>query len=68
MNSEDTTKTTTRDDGLDWLRAIRRQMAAEANYDVSEMGRRLREIEREMPDRVVTTARVLVPANPDKAA
>ena len=68
MNSEDTTKTTTRDDGLEWLRAIRRQMAADANHDVSEMGRRLREIEREMPDRVVTTARVLVPAKPDKAA
>ena len=68
MNSEDNTTTTQRDDGLEWLRVIRRQMAAEANYDPTEMGRRLREIEREMPDRVVTTARVLVPAKPDKAA
>ena len=67
MNSEETT-TTTRDDGLEWLREIRRKMAADANYDVSEMGRRLREIEREMPDRIVTTARVLVPAKPEKAA
>lgn len=67
MNSEDITNTT-RDDGLEWLRAIRRQMAANANYDPSEMGRRLREIEREMPERVVTTARVLVPAKPEKAA
>ena len=67
MNSEETT-TMTRDDGLEWLREIRRKMAADANYDVGEMGRRLREIEREMPDRIVTTARVLVPAKPDKAA
>ena len=67
MNSEETT-TTTRDDGLEWLREIRRKMAAEANYDVNEMGLRLREIEREMPDRVVTTARVLVPVKPDRAA
>ena len=50
------------------MREIRRKMAAEANYDVNEMGRRLREIEREMPDRVVTTARVLVPVKPDRAA
>jgi hypothetical protein len=43
-------------------------MAAEANYDPIEMGRRLREIEREMQDRLVTTERVVVPAKPDKAA
>ena len=67
MNSEETT-TMTRDDGLEWLREIRRKMAADANYDVSEMGRRLREIEREMPERLVTTARVLVPVKPDNAA
>ena len=68
MNSEENPTTTPRDDGLEWLRAIRRQMAAEANYDPAEMGRRLREIEQEMPDRVVTTARVPVPAKPDRAA
>ena len=33
------------EDGLEWLREIRRQMAAEANYDPYEMGRRLRERE-----------------------
>ena len=68
MNSEDSTTKVPRDDGLEWLRAIRRQMAADANYDPSEMGRRLREIEQEMPDRMVTTERVLVPVKPDKAA
>lgn len=67
MNSEDPTKTP-RDDGLEWLREIRRQMAADANYDPSEMGRRLRAIEREMPDRIVTTARVLVPAKAERTA
>jgi len=68
MNPEDSTTKTPRDDGLEWLRDIRRQMAADANYDPSEMGRRLREIEQEMPARVVTTERALVPAKPDKAA
>lgn len=67
MNTEET-PTAARDDGLEWLRDIRRKMAADANYDISEMGRRLREIESEMPDRLVTTARVLVPAKPEKAA
>ena len=56
------------DDGLEWLRAIRRQMAADANFDPLEMERRLRELEREMPDRVVTTERVLVPVGTGKAA
>ena len=68
MNSENSSTKVPRDDGLEWLRDIRRQMAAEANYDPVEMGRRLREIEREMQDRVVTTERVLVPAKPNKAA
>ena len=68
MNAETDTPTPLRDDGLEWLRDIRRQMAAEANYDPAEMGRRLREIEREMPERMVTTERVTVPAKPDKAA
>jgi hypothetical protein len=68
MNSENSSTKVPRDDGLEWLRDIRRQMAAEANYDAVEMGRRLREIEREMQDRLVTTERVVVPAKPDKAA
>ena len=42
-------------------------MAADANYDPGKMPR-WRAIKREMPDRVVGTARALAPANPDKAA
>ena len=50
-----------RDDGLEWLREIRRQLAAEANYDPAEMGRRIREVQNEYKGRVVRTRRVLVP-------
>ena len=65
MNPNDSSASPSHDDGLEWLREIRRRMAAEANYDPSEMGRRLRDIEREMPGRVVKTERVLVPADTD---
>ena len=49
------------DDGLEWLREIRRQMAAECNYDPYEMGRRLRERERASGRQFYRTERVLVP-------
>ncbi len=51
-----------RDDGLEWLREIRRQFAAECNCDPYEMGRRIRERQREHPERIYRTKRVLVPA------
>ena len=50
-----------RDDGLEWLREIRRRMAAECNYDPYEMGRRIREFQKEHPERIYRTKRVLVP-------
>ena len=52
-----------RDDGLEWLRDIRRKLAAECNYDPYEMGRRLREIQKEFPGRIYRTKRVLVPVD-----
>ena len=52
-----------RDDGLEWLREIRRKLAAECNYDPYEMGRRLREIQKQFPGRIYRTKRVLVPVN-----
>ena len=55
-----------RDDGLEWLREIRRQLSAECNHDPFEMGRRLREMQKEHPGRIFKTKRVLVPA--DEAA
>ena len=48
-------------DGLEWLREIRRKMAAECNYDPYEMGRRLREQERVSGRQYYRTERVLVP-------
>ena len=60
-------KTTTRkiakhDDGLEWLRAIRRKLSAACNHDPFEIGRRLRERERQYKGRIFKTKRVLVPA------
>ncbi len=48
------------DDGLEWLREIRRKQAADSNNDLFEMGRRLREREKEFSGRIFTTERVLV--------
>lgn len=65
--SNDTETPVPHDDGLEWLRAIRREISAEANHDPAEMIRRLREREREMPERMFKTRRVLVPAGaPDE--
>ncbi len=57
---ESTSPTPRRDDGLEWLREIRQKLAAECNYDPYEMGRRLREIQKEFPGRIYRTKRVLV--------
>ena len=51
------------DDGLEWLREIRRKQAAECGHDPFEMGRRLREREKGFPGRMFTTKRVLVPVD-----
>jgi hypothetical protein len=56
------------DDGLEWLRDIRRAIAAEANNDPAEMGRRLRQREKQVQGRLFKTRRVLVPVGADKAA
>lgn len=50
-----------RDDGLEWLRVIRRTMAAECDFDPAEMGRRSRERQKQHPERIFRTKRVLVP-------
>ena len=51
------------DDGLEWLREIRRKLSAECNHDPFEMGRRLRELEKGYKGRIFKTKRVLVPAD-----
>lgn len=56
------------DDGLEWLREIRRKQAAACNNDPFEMGRRLREREKQYKGRIFTTKRVLVPVGDDAGA
>ncbi len=59
-DTESTAPKQPREDGLEWLREIRREMAAECNFDPVEMGRRSRERQKEHPERIYRTKRVLV--------
>ena len=61
MNSE--TKTQRPDDGLEWLREIRRQMAAEAGDDPRVMGAKLRELEKRFEHRMLKSNKLLVPGS-----
>lgn len=58
-DTESTALKPLRDDGLEGLREIRRRFAAECNYDPYEMGRRIRERQKEHPERIFRTKRVL---------
>ena len=57
------TQSPTTDDGLEWLRDIRREMAAEAGNDPRRMGATLREMEKQYQQRMVKTKKLLVPAS-----
>ena len=58
-----TRRTARHHDGLEWLREIRRRQAEACGNDPFEMGRRLREREKEFKGRLFTTKRVLVPVD-----
>jgi hypothetical protein len=47
------------DDGLEWLRDIRRKMAAESKNDPKLMGRKIRELERKYASRMFKTRRIV---------
>lgn len=47
------------DDGLEWLRDIRRAMSAECNHDPRVMGEKLRAMEKQYAHRMFRTRRVL---------
>jgi hypothetical protein len=40
------------DDGLEWLRAIRRRMAPQFHHDPKQMGRHYREMQRRFKGRI----------------
>jgi hypothetical protein len=44
--------TTKQDDGLEWLRAIRRKLAAQFHHDPKQMGRHYREMQRRFKGRI----------------
>ena len=50
------------DDGLEWLREIRRKITAEFDHDQQRIGDYLRQREAELGDRVVRTQERVVPA------
>jgi len=58
--------TTQEDDGLDWLRDIRRKITAEVGHDPHRVGDRLREMEKlpQYAQRIVRVRKVLEPVKP----
>ncbi len=44
------------DDGLEWLRDIRRDMAAEFAHDPKKIGEHIRKLQREHPERLYRRA------------
>ena len=55
------------DDGLDWLRDIRRNITAEFDHDPHRLGEKLREMEKlpQYAGRIVRVKKVLVPVIQD---
>ena len=52
-----------KDDGLEWLREIRRQISADFDHDQTRIGDYFREREKAYGERVVRTQARIVPAN-----
>jgi hypothetical protein len=50
------------DDGLEWLRDIRRKHMQEAGGDLKTLGDRYRRVQAEHPEKVISTRKVLVDA------
>ncbi len=61
--SNDTTPTSRpqKDDGLDWLREIRREFSAQFDHDETRIGDYYRQREKEYGNRVVRTQDRIVP-------
>ena len=53
-----------RDDGLEWLREIRRRISSDFDHDQQRLGDYLRERERELGARIVRTQDRVVAAKP----
>jgi hypothetical protein len=62
MNTDPTPTPSSHDDGLEWLREIRRKITTDFDHDQKKIGDYLREREKTMGDRIVRTQKRLVPA------
>jgi hypothetical protein len=63
MNTEPTHTTPPAfDDGLEWLRDIRKELTTSFDHDQTKIGDYLREREKELGDRIVRTQPRLVPS------
>ena len=51
------------DDGLEWLRAIRREITTNFDHDQTRLGDYLREREKQLGDRIVRTQRRVIPVS-----
>lgn len=52
------------DDGLEWLRDIRRKMSAECNHDPRVYVEKMREYQKQFQGRLVRVRKVLEPVKP----
>lgn len=50
-----------RDNGLEWLREIRRTMSAESNHDPLIFGQKMREYQKQFKGRLVRVRKILEP-------
>ena len=54
--------TTQHDDGLEWLREIRRKHMQEAGGDLKRLGDRYRRVQAEHPEKVISPRKLVVDA------
>jgi hypothetical protein len=52
------------DDGLEWLREIRRKMSEECNHDPKRYVEKMREYQQQFKGRLVRVRKVLEPVEP----
>ena len=53
-----------RDNGLEWLREIRRTMSAECQHDPLIFGQKMREYQQQFKGRLVRVRKILEPVEP----
>lgn len=64
MNPPTSPPSSPRDNGLEWLREIRRTMSAECQHDPLIFGQKMREYQQQFKGRLVRVRKILEPVEP----